>query len=265
MVAKSLPAHLNHPAGRCPHHPTTGSTSRRQAAGFLFWDEHGPWPLYWVSTVIGIVIMIMWHTRTCRHSMMYKYDHICWYIISKYVLIFYTHTHTLYIHYTYIIHTLYIHYTYIIHTLYIHYTYIIHTLYIHCYIIHTLYIHYTYIIHTLYKTNISLEEQYNMMLLPARGCAVVKLVRGLSGKTLYPHVCFKNITVQARDHGAWGWSTLNCRFSTWFKEKLKWFSWIIARLEFFEVAFFTHNHFFFFVSTFQVYGVPLQVTSDDGM
>ena len=124
MVAKSLPAHLNQPAGRCPHHPTTGSTSRRQAAGFLFWDEHGPWPLYWVSTVIGIVIMIMWHTRTCRHSMMYKYDHICWYIISKYVLIFYTHTHTLYIHYTYIIHTLYIHYTYIV-TLYIHYTYII--------------------------------------------------------------------------------------------------------------------------------------------
>ena len=134
MVAKSLPAHLNHPAGRCPHHPTTGSTSRRQAAGFLFWDEHGPWPLYWVSTVIGIVIMIMWHTRTCRHSMMYKYDHICWYIISKYVLIFYTHTHTLYIHYTYIIHTLYTH----THTLYIHYTYIIYTLYIY-----TLYIHYT--------------------------------------------------------------------------------------------------------------------------
>ena len=95
-----------------------------------------------------------------------------WY--STHIHIHYTYIiHTLYIHYTYIIHTLYIHYTYIIHTLYIHYTYIIHTLLHYTYIIHILYIHYTYIIHTLYKTNISLEEQYNMMLLPARGCAVV--------------------------------------------------------------------------------------------
>jgi hypothetical protein len=41
---------------------------------------------------------------------------------------------------------------------------------------------------------------------------------------------------------------------------LKWFSWKIARLEFFEVAFFTHIHFFFFVSTvcqrFRCMGFP---------
>ena len=120
--------------------------------------------------------------------------------------------HTLYIHYTYIIHTLYLHYTYIIHTLYIHYTYIV-TLYIHyTHIIHTLYVHYTYIIQN--KHFLGRAIQYDVASGTWMCRCAVKLVRGLSGKTLYPHVCFKNITVQARDHGAWGWSTLNCRFST---------------------------------------------------